>query len=305
MELSVVVPAYNQPQVLEVCLRCLSRQTFPQDRYEVIVVDDGSSPPLAPVVRAFSGSLRVRVLAQPRNLGRAAARNRGIAEAQGEVVVFVDSDVFVPPEFLAAHAEIHAHHPRAVGRGPLLLTEHLDDPFSRPPYLRDPSPAYLDTANASVRRKHLLEAGGFDEGFREYGWEDFDLGVRLARLGLRRIYRRRAFAYHYQPLLTSDSLEALFRKEEERARMAVRLLQKHPGWRTRWAVQLTPLHRALASLLALGGRLDPERLRAALEASHLPPARRYLLLRSVLLRHYLETLSREWPTGWSRSGSAW
>ncbi len=300
----MVVPAYNQPQVLAVCLRCLSRQTFPRDRYEVIVVDDGSSPPLEPVVRAFSESLQVRVLAQPCNLGRAAARNRGIAEARGEVVVFLDSDVFVPPEFLDAHAEVHAHHPRAVGRGPLLLTEHLDDPFQKPPYLWDPSPAYLDTANASVRRKHLLEAGGFDEGFREYGWEDFDLGVRLARLGLRRISRRRALAYHYQPLPHPDSLEALFRKEEERARMAVRLLRKHLGWRTRWAVQLTPLHRALASLLALGGRLDQTHLRSALEAPHLPPARKYLLLRSVLLRHYLETLNREWRTVWSPSGSA-
>ncbi|MDR7568297.1 MAG: glycosyltransferase, partial [Armatimonadota bacterium] len=179
MELSVVIPAYNRPRVLEVCLHCLSRQTLPPDRYEVIVVDDGSEEDLRPVVRSFRGALQVRFLRQPQNLGRAAARNRGIAEAQGEVVVFVDSDVFVVPEFLAVHREIHERHRDAVGRGPILLTEHLEDPLRHPPYLRDPSPALLDTANASVRRRHLLLVGGFDEGFREYGWEDFELGMRL------------------------------------------------------------------------------------------------------------------------------
>ncbi|MDR7416467.1 MAG: glycosyltransferase [Armatimonadota bacterium] len=305
MDLSVVIPAHNRSRVLEVCLRCLSRQTLPPDRYEVIVVDDGSEEDLRPVVDSFRGGLQVRLLRQPRNLGRAAARNRGIAAARGEVVVFVDSDVFVVPEFLAAHAEIHAHRLRAVGRGPLLLTEHLEDPLRNPPYLRDPSPAFLDTANASVRREDLLEAGGFDEDFREYGWEDFELGTRLARLGLRRVYRRRALAYHYQPLPDPQSLEHLFRKEEERARMAVRLLRKRPGWRTRWAVQHTPLHRALAFLMTQGGHVDGDRLRQLLQLSHLSPARKYLLLRGVLNRHYLQTLSREWTAAWNRSASAW
>ncbi|MCS7172667.1 MAG: glycosyltransferase [Armatimonadetes bacterium] len=303
MELSVVIPAYNRPRVLEVCLRCLSRQTLPRNCYEVVVVDDGSEEDLRPSVESFREALQVRFCRLPRNLGRAAARNRGIAEARGEVVVFVDSDVFVVPRFLAVHREIHERHRNAVGRGPILLTEHLDDPLERPPYLRDPSPAFLDTANASVRRRHLLEAGGFDEDFREYGWEDFELGMRLIRMGLRRVYRHGALAYHYQPLPDPEALGLLFRKEEERARMAVRLLRKQPGWRTRWMVQHTLLHQALAFLMTLGGRVDRERLRRILQDRHLPPARKYLLLRGALNRHYLAILSREWT--WDRSASAW
>lgn len=305
MDLSVVIPAYNRSRVLEMCLRCLSRQTLTPDRYEVIVVDDGSEEDLRPVIDPFRKALQVRLLRQPRNLGRAAARNRGIAAARGEVVVFVDIDVFAAPGFLAAHAGIHARHLRAVGRGPLLLTEHLDDPLRSPPYLRDPSPAFLDTANASVRRIHLLEAGGFDESFREYGWEDFELGMRLARLGLRRVYRSRALAYHYQPLPDPHSLQDLFRKEEERARMAVRLFRKRPGWRTRWVVQHTPLHRALAFLMTLGGHMDQDQLCRLLQAPHLSPVRKYLLLRGALNRHYLQTLSQEWRAVWNRSASAW
>jgi GT2 family glycosyltransferase len=181
LRLSVVVPTYNRSEVLRVCLASLARQTLSSDQFEVLVVDDGSTDDTESVVGSFRGALPVRYLRQPQNRGRAAARNRGIREASGDVVVFVDSDVFPVPGFLAAHRSVHLASPRAVGRGPLLLTSHLDDPFGKPPLLPDPSPAFLDTANASVRREHLLAAGGFDEEFRHYGWEDADLGLRLRR----------------------------------------------------------------------------------------------------------------------------
>jgi GT2 family glycosyltransferase len=226
LRLSVVVPTYNRSEVLRVCLASLARQTLSSDQFEVLVVDDGSTDDTESVVGSFRGALPVRYLRQPQNRGRAAARNRGIREASGDVVVFVDSDVFPVPGFLAAHRSVHLASPRAVGRGPLLLTSHLDDPFGKPPLLPDPSPAFLDTANASVRREHLLAAGGFDEEFRHYGWEDADLGLRLRRMGLRRVYDRRALAYHYQPPATPESVPELLQKEEERARMAVRFLRK-------------------------------------------------------------------------------
>jgi len=296
VELSVVIPAYNRRHVLAVCLRCLTTQTLAPREYEVVVVDDGSEEDLEPVVEEVAKFIRVRLIRLPHNLGRAAARNRGIEVARGEVIVFVDSDVFAPPGFLEAHRNVHAHNERAVGRGPLLLIEHLEDPFTRPPVLRDPSPAFLDTANASVRRKHLLAAGGFDEGFRHYGWEDLDLGIRLKRMGLRRVFSRHAVAYHYQPLPSAKTLVDLLRKEEERAQMAVRFLRKHPGWRTRLAVQLTPLHRILAYVMTGGGVVGPQNVAAVVDRVRraLGPSGAYLLVRGVLNRHYLRALRHEW-----------
>lgn len=296
MELSVVVPAYNRPEVLSVCLRCLGAQTLPPHRYEVVVVDDGSEEDLEPVVRGVAGTMRIRFIRLPRNLGRAAARNRGIEVARGEVIVFIDSDVFVPPGFLEAHRRLHEPYGHVVGRGPLLLTEHLEDPFTRPPVLQDPSPAFLDTANASVRRVHLLASGGFDEGFRHYGWEDLDLGIRLQRMGLRRVFSRRAVAYHYQPWPSAESFADLLRKEEERARMAVRFLRKHPGWRTRLAVQLTPFHQVLAYAMTGGGAVGPQNVAAMVDRVRraLGPWGAYLLVRGVLNRHYLRALRHEW-----------
>ncbi len=293
MRLSVVVPTYDRSAALRACLGALAAQTLPRDRFEVLVVDDGSTDDTEAVVRRFKATLPVRYLRQPANRGRAAARNRGIREATGDVVVFVDSDVFPVPGFLRAHAEIHERCHRAVGRGPLLLTVHLDDPLGRPALLRDPSPSFLDTANASVRREHLLAAGGFDEEFRHYGWEDVDLGLRLQRLGLRRVFDRRALAYHYQPPATPDSVPDLLRREEERARMAVRLLRKHPGLASRFLTQLTPLHAAAAFLLTLGGAINERNLAALL--SRLRSHRlAHLVTRVALNRYYVNALWREW-----------
>lgn len=293
MRLSVVVPTYNRSQVLRVCLRALAAQTLPPERFEVLVVDDGSTDDTEAVVRSFEGMLSVHHLRQPANRGRAAARNLGIGKATGDVVVFVDSDVFPVPGFLAAHAEIHARWHRAVGRGPLLLTAHLDDPFTKPPLVPDPSPGFLDTANASVRREHLLASGGFDEGFRHYGWEDVDLGLRLRRMRLRRVFSRRALAYHYQPPPTPDGVADLLRKEEERARMAVRLLQKHPGLASRFVTQFTPLHRLAAFLLTGGGAVNEGNLASVLRGlrSH---RLAHVLVRAALNRYYLSVLQREW-----------
>lgn len=293
LRLSVVVPTYNRARVLRVCLASLAAQTLPREEFEVLVVDDGSTDDTESVVRAFEGALVVRYLRQPSNCGQAAARNRGIHEATGEVVVFVDSDVFPTPGFLAAHQAIHLGRQRVVGRGPLLLTAHLDDPFRRPPLLLDPSPAFLDTANSSVSRKHLLAVGGFDEEFRHYGWEDVDLGLRLRRLGLRRVFHRGALAYHYQPPATPEAVPELLRKEAERARTAVQLLRKHPGLLTRFLTQLTPLHAAASLLLTGAGAVNERNLSGLLR--RLPSGRlAHLLLRLALNRYYVRSLWREW-----------
>lgn len=97
--LSVVIPAYNEshrlPQTLEEIQPYLVAR-FPQ--HEVIVVDDGSSDGTADLVeeRAARAWPTLRVLRQPRNLGKGAALRRGCLEARGELVLFMDADHAVP-----------------------------------------------------------------------------------------------------------------------------------------------------------------------------------------------------------------
>jgi GT2 family glycosyltransferase len=156
------------------------------------------------------------------------------------------------------------------------------------------SPAFLDTANASVQRQVLIDVGMFDEGFRAYGWEDFDLGLRLEARGVGRVFDAGAIAYHVQPLPAVDALPRHLAKEEERARTALYLLRKHPGRQTRLLIQDTRLQRAFHFVLGGGGLLtlrNAPRLAGWLQAhGHYTLAN--LVIRGVLNRHYLASLDR-------------
>ncbi|HXF83644.1 MAG TPA: glycosyltransferase [bacterium] len=296
-EISVVVPTFNRAAVLAHALEALARQTLEPGRFEVLVVDDASTDETPALLQRLSeGRLALRTIRLPVNRGRSAARNAGIREARGRYISFVDSDIVVGPEFLRWHLRTMAAHGGAVlSRGPVVLISALEDlPAARGARLAA-SPAYLDTANAMLPKDVLVAAGLFDEGFPGYGWEDFELGVRLRGLGLRRVFCPQAVAFHIQPVADAARLPELLAREEERARSAVYFWRKHPTPQTRWLIQATPLHGTIYWLAALGGTLDPSRaLRLARSLER--RGRRGLahaVVRSVLNLHYYRSLTSE------------
>lgn len=291
---SVIVPTRNRAGVLRECLRYLTAQTLAGDRYEVLVADDASTDETRAVVDDAARRARcgVRGFWLPERSGVSAARNRAITEARGDVIVFVDSDNLAPPGFLDAHLAIHEDNPRAVGRGPVILTRSLDRPFAARGSILDLSTAYFDTDNASVRRAHVLQAGLFDEAFYPYGWEGLDLGLRLRAFGLRRVYRREAALFHYRDEVVPGSLEHALAKEDERARTAWLFFDKHPTLESRLAMQLTPVHLAVNAAQRLFGLVHPgnvERWAHRADAAGLPGLGR-LLLAGVLNARYLARL---------------
>ncbi len=293
-QLSVVVPTFNDAGVLRHTLACLAAQSVASSAYEVIAVDDGSTDDTPAIVAAAAGGrTRIRGVRLERNSGRSAARNAGIRAAQASVIVFVDSDILVRPDFLQHHLAMHRDAGRpVVGRGPVVSIPAPAVP-DRTPLIRT-SPAYLDTANASIPRQTLIDAGLFDEGFRVYGWEDFDLGLRLQARGIPRIFDPSAVAFHVQPPTTDDSFERHLVKEEERARTALYLLRKHPGPRTRFLIQDTAPQRAIHFALGGAGLLtvrNAQPLAWWLRAHGLHTLAS-LVIRGVLNRHYLRSLDR-------------
>jgi len=294
--LSVVIPAYNQAGLLRHSLEALRNQTLDAHLYEVIVVDDGSTDDTAAVAAALEMSDRhIRLLRHDRNRGRSAARNTGVRAARGEIVVFVDSDVVVRPDFLGHHLDAHRRaHAAVLCRGPVVPVPDLPLPERIPP--TGMSPAYLDTANASLPRQEVVAAGWFDEHFPAYGWEDFDLGFRLQRRGLRRVFRRGAVAFHIQTIFDPAGFADALRKEEERARTAVYLYHKHPHWQTTLLIQGTRAHRVFYFALAGAGLLHPGnavRIAGALRRRGLISLS-YLVLRNVLNWHYIQALGLAW-----------
>jgi glycosyltransferase involved in cell wall biosynthesis len=103
--LSVIIPTYNRKVLLREALKSLTRQTYPQDRIEVIVVDDGSTDGTAGIAaEAFSFSLRYF---SQSNQGDAAARNLGARQSQADILVFLDDDILLEPGYLLFLIQAH------------------------------------------------------------------------------------------------------------------------------------------------------------------------------------------------------
>lgn len=199
-ELTVVIPTFNRKDSLLRTLQALETQEHPS--FEVVVVSDGSTDGTDQLVQEFGARVRFPLHLIPQaNAGPARARNRGTQEARGEVIVFLDDDVDPGPRFLTVHAGHHRADPRVAVIGPMLpdpklrwtepawvAWEHaaLQKEYDRliTGYWPAASPNHFYTGNASVRRAHLLAAGGFDEEFKRQ--EDVELAFRMQRLcGLR------------------------------------------------------------------------------------------------------------------------
>jgi glycosyltransferase involved in cell wall biosynthesis len=211
--LSVVVPTYNREVLLRITLEALAHQTYPREQFEVIVVSDGASDGTDEMVAAYARQAPYPLrLVQQVNSGVARARNRAIQEASGEVIVFLDDDIEVVPEFLALHAAHHRQgHPIAV------VGTITSDPQRRhtdPPWIAwehamlernyrrwrtdagdGPGPDHFYTGNASVRRAHVLSVGGFDEDLKRQ--EDTELAYRMERAcGVRFVFESAAVGVH-------------------------------------------------------------------------------------------------------------
>ncbi|MBD2653103.1 glycosyltransferase [Synechocystis sp. FACHB-383] len=274
MFFSVVIPTYNRLPILEKCLRALEKQTFNQDLiagYEIVVVDDGSTDgTLAWLAERRQELPHVRSWEQDHQ-GPAAARNLGVKHAQGDTIIFIDSDLVVTEVFLQAHAEglqrgkAQYNSDRVFTYGAVVNTCNFDSPESEPYKLTDYSAAFFATGNVAIAKQWLLEAGLFDTGFQLYGWEDLELGVRLKNLGLKLVKCPRAVGYHWHPPFSLQQIPKLIDQEVQRGRMGVLFYQKHPTWEVRLMIQMTRLHWLLWGLLSLGGRLNEKTMAPLLQ----------------------------------------
>ena len=272
MFLSVVIPTYNRLPILRQCLTALERQQLasPIEGYEVVLVDDGSTDDTVAWLRAEAASLPHVRLIQQEHGGPAEGRNRGVAEARGDVIVFIDSDLVVTPTFLISHARALERFWREKGNrlcftyGAVINTANFENPTSEPHKISDLSWAYFATGNVAIDRDLLERSGLFDTRFRLYGWEDLELGERLRRLGVQLVRCPEAVGYHWHPALTLEQIPDLIRVERERARMGLVFYRKHPTRRVRFIIQFTPLHLLLWELLTLGGLLNERSLRPLL-----------------------------------------
>ena len=283
-----MIATKDRVRYLERALDSLQRQTGAPP-FEVVVVDNGSVDATKDSVGEYARhfpALRYVAVPQP---NRGKARNRGVGAARGRYLLFCDDDVLLPERWIAAHAAAHGRGAECVVNGPILnVPSYADRPKPKP---ANYSRAFLCTCNASLSKAAFLRAGGFDETFDLYGWEDTELGVRLRLAGLRWRFAWEAYLWHVKPP-EENTLAVESRKAIEKARMARRFLAKHPSRQARLATGAHPLNLLRARyllpewLLALYGGFStsaraPARMSAIARAAFLDAIYSRELLRAL------------------------
>lgn len=211
---SIIIPTYNGQTLLAGCLPALQQQSYPADRFEVIVVDDASSDDTAGWLASEFPAVRAVLL--PQNRGFVAACNAGVAAARGEILVLLNNDTEAEPGWLAALIEALQQHPEAgSAASKMLLFDRRDtlhtagDLMGSDGIPRNRGVWQLDRGQydgqpwvfgpcggaAAYRRAAWEQAGGFDPALFMY-LEDVDLAWRLQCLGWRSIYAPEARVYH-------------------------------------------------------------------------------------------------------------
>ena len=215
MELSIVIPSKDRPVLLAGCLEAVRASLRAAGREaEIIVVDDGSSPPL---VLPGSDIVLVKGFGE----GPSRARNRGLVVATGDIVAFTDDDAHVARSWVAALCGAMDADPKAVGvRGPVVSPPY--DPLFEHS-VEDADGGRFLTCNVAYRRSDLVAVGGFDPAFR-HAHEDVDLGLRIAERG--------AVLFAEQMVVTHPGRHFAAKEYDRRARFMLDdwlVFRRHPA----------------------------------------------------------------------------
>lgn len=232
-EISVVFATHNRAERLRALLLSLRQQTIGPARFEVVVVDDGSSDATPRVLEEEEAArvLDLRVLRHDRPRGPAAARNTGWRSARAPLVAFTDDDCRATPEWLAAGLAAMDGSDRRVVQGrtdPDPLESDRDGPFARTLRVHSLGP-YYQTCNVFYPKDLLEECGGFDEiTFTVPGGEDADLAWRCFETGADAVFADRALMLHaVHRLGPLGKLKVAWRWHE-----TMRLYARHPELRS-------------------------------------------------------------------------
>lgn len=236
IDISVIIPTYNRPDRLLNCLAALERQTVERRRFEIIVVDDGSTDDTSRLLQPLAEEGRIRYFRQP-NSGPAAARNLAIREAQGSLLLIIGDDIIATPQLLAEHLSYHQRLDRPglavlgftdwspeITVTPLMRCEGLAAQFEYyliPQGLVDAENLpyrFFYTSNISLPRRFMLENHFFfDEEFLTAMGEDGELAYRMQKKGMRIVFNPNAIAYHEHP----TSFESICRRMFNKGQVAV------------------------------------------------------------------------------------
>jgi cellulose synthase/poly-beta-1,6-N-acetylglucosamine synthase-like glycosyltransferase len=210
---SIIIPTYNDPNGLARCLRALQDQSYPQNLYEIIVVDNGRSTNLEPIVKLFK---QVRLLREAFP-GSYAARNTGISNAKGNLIAFTDSDTIPEKDWLkngVQHLISTSGCGLVAGRinmffkkkncpNAVELYESLVS-HNQKVYVKEKK--FGATANMFTRKSVFEEVGLFNKNLKSRG--DLEWGQRVFSRGHKLVYADNVVVWHP----ARNNLSAMYRR---------------------------------------------------------------------------------------------
>jgi GT2 family glycosyltransferase len=206
---SIILPAYQRSRHLQQCLDALITQDYPPEQMEIIVVDDGSNPPLKDIVAPYTCQHNVRYVRQT-NAGPAQARNLGVQMAQYPFLAFTDDDCVPDSSWLRQLAAQLANEPQkmvggytrnALSRNPFSISSQLLIDYLYNHYNRTESRARFFTSNNfAVSAELFWLVGGFDETMPLAAGEDREFCDRWLENGFGMVYLPRAVIFHAHKL---------------------------------------------------------------------------------------------------------
>lgn len=239
MDLSIIIPTYNRKEVLGLTIDSLLNQEYPKDKYEILIIDDGSLDDTEAYVNKIQDSFTLPLLRyfRQQHRGANAARNCGIKEARGEILLFLGDDQIASPVLLKEHMAYHKRYEGVGVRGDVRPYPGFSGPFQdfiNEFHRRDfrvwtrtrddvrfiPS---FTTANSSISRELIHKVGLFDETLTRF-WQDDEFSMRLRRAKIKVKFNSRAIVYHYHHY----DFPAFYERARAVGEDAVYLARKYP-----------------------------------------------------------------------------
>jgi len=228
---SIIIPTYNNKDSLKKTVISLCEQSYPKDKYEIIVVDDGSTDDLGKDFISWQRvcSCQLRYFFQ-KNKGPAAARNLGIRYAVGDIIAFIDSDCIATNTWLEEIVKGY-NNEKIAGIGGTIKALPTASKISQycayikmneRPVIDKTGIVYLITGNASFKKDCLNLIGGFDERYDFPGGEDPDICYRMRKYGYIFQYNKNAVVYNKHKERLRDLLKTYFNYGKGESFLALR-----------------------------------------------------------------------------------
>ncbi len=229
--LSVIIPTFNRWPALKRTLDSLAAQAFPAHRFEIIVVDDGSTDETQSGPHHYPQVIFIH----QENRGPAAARNAGAGAARGDILVFTDDDCTTPPQWLrqiedlfdATQCDLLGGATRNAARDCYWSSVHqlITDFWQHAVNRGNNQDVFLTSNNMAMSKTAFQRIGGFDEQFALPGGEDRDLAMRAVAAGLRAHFAGDLIIDHHHRM----TIDRFCRQHAKYGRGSFLLRTRHQG----------------------------------------------------------------------------